>query len=169
MTTTDNASIEGVRIESGPRRFAIPLICLAQLMATLDVTIVNLALPAVQRDLGLSNAGLAWVIDAYTLAYAGLLLVGGRTGRPDRPPPHADARHRGVHPGVVDRRPGRRRQRPAGGPRPAQGIGAALATPTTLSLITTLTGRVRSGPRRWWRTGPWPGSASRSVSSSAAC
>ena len=39
--------------------FALPLICAAQLMATLDVTIVNLALPAIQQDLRLSNAGLA--------------------------------------------------------------------------------------------------------------
>src|SRR6188768_2185587 len=62
------------------RSLALLLICVAQLMATLDVTIVNLSLPSVQAALDLSNAGLAWVVDAYTLAYAGLLLVGGRAG-----------------------------------------------------------------------------------------
>ncbi|MEV0459181.1 hypothetical protein [Catellatospora methionotrophica] len=51
---------------------ALPLICTAQLMATLDVTIVNLALPAIQAEFTMSNASLAWVIDAYTLAYGGM-------------------------------------------------------------------------------------------------
>nr|BFE81791.1 hypothetical protein GCM10020093_043920 [Planobispora longispora] len=76
MTAVNVLGASGKRLSA----FAIPLICTAQLMATLDVTIVNLALPAIQRELALSNAGLAWVIDAYTLAYAGLLLLGGRAG-----------------------------------------------------------------------------------------
>jgi EmrB/QacA subfamily drug resistance transporter len=134
-------------VEKGARRlsvFAIPLICAAQLMATLDVTIVNLALPAMQRDLGLSNAGLAWMIDAYTLAYAGLLLVGGRTG-------DLIGRRRTLTIGIflftaaslvggLADDPGLLLAARAG-----QGIGAALATPTTLSLITTL---FPAGPAR---------------------
>jgi EmrB/QacA subfamily drug resistance transporter len=126
------------------RRFAVPLICMAQLMATLDVTIVNLALPAVQRDLDLSNAGLAWVIDAYTLAYAGLLLVGGRAG-------DLLGHRRTLMIGIstftaASLLAGLATE--AGtllAARALQGIGAALATPTTLSLITTLT---PAGPRR---------------------
>src|SRR6187401_777665 len=82
MTARPAHDLAGATRDSRPglRRWALPLICVAQLMATLDVTIVNLSLPSVQSALHLSNAGLAWVIDAYTLAYAGLLLVGGRMG-----------------------------------------------------------------------------------------
>ncbi|MEV0590576.1 MFS transporter [Nonomuraea cavernae] len=117
--------------------FALPLICTAQLMATLDVTIVNLALPAVQREFGLSNSGLAWVIDAYTLAYAGLLLLGGRAGDL--------AGHRrtlmiGIFVFTASSLLGGLAQ-DSGlllAARAGQGVGAALATPTTLSLITTL-------------------------------
>ncbi|GGO72136.1 MFS transporter [Nonomuraea cavernae] len=117
--------------------FALPLICTAQLMATLDVTIVNLALPAVQRELGLSNSGLAWVIDAYTLAYAGLLLLGGRAGDL--------AGHRrtlmiGIFVFTASSLLGGLAQDSTLllAARAGQGVGAALATPTTLSLITTL-------------------------------
>jgi EmrB/QacA subfamily drug resistance transporter len=125
-------------------RFAIPLICVAQLMATLDVTIVNLALPAIQRDLGLSNAGLAWVIDAYTLAYGGSLLVGGRVG-------DLVGRRRTLMVGIavftLASLVGGFAQ-DAGvllAARAGQGIGAAMATPTTLALITTL---YPAGPAR---------------------
>ncbi|WP_043627068.1 MFS transporter [Nonomuraea candida] len=52
----------------------------AQLMVVLDATIVNVALPSLQRDLGLSTGNLSWVINAYTLAFGGLLLLGGRVG-----------------------------------------------------------------------------------------
>ena len=118
-------------------RLAIPLVCVAQLMATLDVTIVNLALPAIQADLGLSNAGLAWVIDAYTLAYAGLLLVGGRTGDLIG---HRRTLMLGILVFTLASLLGGLAQDPALllAARAGQGMGAALATPTTLSLITTL-------------------------------
>jgi EmrB/QacA subfamily drug resistance transporter len=106
-------------------------------MATLDVTIVNLALPDIQQDLALSNAGLAWMIDAYTLAYAGLLLVGGRTG-------DLIGRRRTLMTGIALFTLSSLVGGLAGDPalvlaaRVGQGIGAALATPTTLSMITTL-------------------------------
>ncbi|MGW3007941.1 MFS transporter [Streptomyces sp. NPDC001219] len=54
------------------------VIALAQLMVVLDATIVNIALPSAQRDLGMSDANRQWVITAYTLAFGGLLLLGGR-------------------------------------------------------------------------------------------
>nr|WP_308460820.1 MFS transporter [Streptomyces sp. Ru71] len=54
------------------------IIALAQLMVVLDATIVNIALPSAQRDLGMSDANRQWVITAYTLAFGGLLLLGGR-------------------------------------------------------------------------------------------
>src|SRR5205809_7382471 len=50
------------------------------LMIVLDQTIVNVALPSIRRDLGFSQAGLAWVVNAYLIAYGGLLLLGGRLG-----------------------------------------------------------------------------------------
>src|SRR6266581_2910756 len=59
---------------------ALMVIAGAQLMVVLDVTIVNVALPHIQAGLGFSRTGLAWVIDAYTLAFGGLLLLGGRAG-----------------------------------------------------------------------------------------
>ena len=126
------------------RPLALPLICIAQLMATLDVTIVNLSLPSVQSALGLSHAGLAWVIDAYTLAYAGLLLVGGRMG-------DLLGHRRTLMAGIALFTVSSAVAGLAQGPgvllaaRAGQGLGAALATPTTLSLITTL---VPAGPRR---------------------
>ncbi|MGW2389801.1 MFS transporter [Streptomyces lydicamycinicus] len=54
------------------------VIAIAQLMVVLDATIVNIALPSAQRDLGMSDANRQWVITAYTLAFGGLLLLGGR-------------------------------------------------------------------------------------------
>ncbi|MBB4923565.1 EmrB/QacA subfamily drug resistance transporter [Kitasatospora kifunensis] len=64
-----------------PRRWrALAVIALAQLMIVLDVTIVNIALPSAQHDLGISNGNRQWVVTAYTLAFGGLLLLGGRVG-----------------------------------------------------------------------------------------
>ncbi|MEU2725725.1 MFS transporter [Streptomyces smyrnaeus] len=62
-----------------PRRWsALWFICLAQLMVVLDVTVMNIALPSVQHDLGFSDGSRQWVITAYSLAFGGLLLLGGR-------------------------------------------------------------------------------------------
>jgi EmrB/QacA subfamily drug resistance transporter len=54
------------------------LVCLAQFMVILDVSIVNVALPAIRDGLGFSTTGLQWVINAYTITFAGFLLLGGR-------------------------------------------------------------------------------------------
>jgi EmrB/QacA subfamily drug resistance transporter len=56
------------------------LICLAQFMVVLDATIVNVALPSIQKDLGLGEANLQWIVNAYTLVFGGFLLLGGRAG-----------------------------------------------------------------------------------------
>jgi EmrB/QacA subfamily drug resistance transporter len=62
-----------------PRRWrALFVIAIAQLMVVLDGSIVNIALPSIQEDLGISDADRQWVITAYTLAFGGLLLLGGR-------------------------------------------------------------------------------------------
>jgi EmrB/QacA subfamily drug resistance transporter len=62
-----------------PKRWrALAVIAVAQLMIVLDATIVNIALPTAQKDLGISTADRQWVVTAYTLAFGGLLLLGGR-------------------------------------------------------------------------------------------
>ena len=67
---------------AAPRRLglALAVIATAQLMVVLDATIVNVALPHIQTALGFSGTGLEWVVNAYALAFGGLLLLGGRTG-----------------------------------------------------------------------------------------
>jgi hypothetical protein len=59
---------------------ALVVIASAQLMVVLDATIVNVALPHVQRALGFSGSGLEWVVNAYAVTFGGLLLLGGRAG-----------------------------------------------------------------------------------------
>ena len=62
-----------------PRRWmALGIIAVAQLMIVLDASIVNIALPSAQRELGITDADRQWVVTAYTLAFGGLLLLGGR-------------------------------------------------------------------------------------------
>lgn len=60
------------------RWVVLGLLCTAQLLVVLDGTIVNIALPAIQRDLGFSNAALQWVVNGYLVAFGGLLLLSGR-------------------------------------------------------------------------------------------
>ncbi|MGA2758260.1 MAG: MFS transporter [Solirubrobacteraceae bacterium] len=62
------------------RWLALIVVCLAMLMNALDATVVNVALPKIQHDLHFTQAGLAWVIDAYLVAFAGFLLMSGRLG-----------------------------------------------------------------------------------------
>ncbi|WP_431045934.1 DHA2 family efflux MFS transporter permease subunit [Streptomyces sp. P1-3] len=115
---------------------ALVVIAAAQLMVVLDATITNIALPSIQTDLGVSDSGLAWIVNSYALAFGGLLLLGGRAGDLF----------------------GRRRMFQAGiavftlasllgglapnealliGARVLQGVGAALAAPSALALIAT--------------------------------
>ncbi|ONH56140.1 MFS transporter [Frankia sp. CcI49] len=67
--------------EAGPPRWlALIVLCAAMLMVILDGTIVTVALSAIQDDLGFSESGLAWVVNAYLVAFGGLLLLAGRVG-----------------------------------------------------------------------------------------
>src|ERR1700748_187987 len=59
---------------------ALVVLCTGMLMIVLDMTIVNVALPSIQASLGFSQANLAWVVNAYLIAFAGLLLLAGRLG-----------------------------------------------------------------------------------------
>ncbi len=118
------------------RWFALVLLCATQFMVVLDFSIVNVALPSIQRDLGFSQPNLQWVISAYALTFGGFLLLGGRA---------ADLF-------------GRRRVLMAGlglfslaslvgglaqlqwvliGARAFQGLGGAIISPAALSILTT--------------------------------
>ncbi|MEA2335640.1 MAG: hypothetical protein QOG40_2130, partial [Solirubrobacteraceae bacterium] len=57
------------------RWLALYVLCTGVLMIVLDVTVVNVALPSIQTDLGFSGSGLAWVVNAYLIAFGGLLLL----------------------------------------------------------------------------------------------
>src|SRR6202171_676144 len=67
------------------RWIALLILCAGFLMIVLDMTIVNVALPSIKNDLGFSQASLAWVVNAYLIAFAGLLLLAGRLGGPFGP------------------------------------------------------------------------------------
>src|SRR3954465_6396191 len=72
ISTTENAS---------RRKWMAPVVvCLGQLMMVVDLTIVNVALPVVQRDLRFSQADLTWVVNAYLISYGSFLLLAGRLG-----------------------------------------------------------------------------------------
>lgn len=126
------------------RWWALAVIATAQLMVVLDATIVNIALPSAQRDLGLTNGNRQWVITAYTLAFGGLLLLGGRI---------ADlvGRKRTFIIGLIGFAAASAIGGAAQGPemlfaaRALQGIFAALLAPSALSLLTTT---FTSGPER---------------------
>src|SRR3981189_1632909 len=62
------------------RWIAVYVLCAGVLMIVLDVTVVNVALPSIQSDLGFSQSSLAWVVNAYLIAFGGLLLLAGRFG-----------------------------------------------------------------------------------------
>src|SRR3712207_8259347 len=62
------------------RWLALYVLCVGMLMIVLDVTVVNVALPSIQDDLGFTQSSLAWVVNAYLIAFGGLLLLAGRLG-----------------------------------------------------------------------------------------
>jgi EmrB/QacA subfamily drug resistance transporter len=112
------------------------LICLAQFMVVLDATIVNVALPSIQTDLHLSDGGLQWIVNAYTLVFGGFLLLGGRLG-------DLLGRKRLFLVGLVVFTGASLLDGLAGsegmliGARALQGLGAALISPAALSIIST--------------------------------
>src|SRR4051794_6188322 len=112
------------------------LVCLAQFMVVLDATIVNVALPSIQKDLGLSEANLQWIVNAYTLVFGGFLLLGGRAG-------DLLGRKRLFLVGLVIFTGASLMNGLAAnsamliGFRALQGLGAALISPAALSIIST--------------------------------
>jgi EmrB/QacA subfamily drug resistance transporter len=67
-------------MKTSSRWVALVVLCVAELLVTIDNTIVNVALPSLARQLSASTSGLQWVVDAYTLVFAGLLLAAGHVG-----------------------------------------------------------------------------------------
>jgi len=120
-----------------PRRWkALAVLAVAQFMVVLDASIVNVALPSIQTDLGFSESGLQWVVNAYTLMFGGFLLLGGRA---------ADlfGRRRVFMIGLIVFSAASL----VGGfatssgwlivARGVQGLGAAIVSPAALSIVTT--------------------------------
>ena len=133
-----------------PDGAVLALACLGQFMVVLDVSVVNVALPSIRGDLDFSGTGLQWIVNAYTIAFAGFLLLGGRA---------ADLL-------------GQRRVFSAGlalftlaslvggfaetrgmlvSARAVQGLGAAIMSPATLTMLTTtFTGAARAKALGAW-------------------
>ncbi|GLX92061.1 MFS transporter [Herbidospora sp. NBRC 101105] len=129
----------------------IVLACLGQFMVVLDVSIVNVALPAMRAELGFTETGLQWVVNAYALTFAGLMLLGGRA---------ADlfGRKRVFLTGVSVFALASLLGGLAADPglliaaRVLQGVGAAVLAPTTLTILTTT---FSEGPRRTAAISAW--------------
>jgi MFS family permease len=148
-----NGAESAVRQVRPSANAVLAIVAVAQFMVVLDASVVNVALPSIQRDVGFSEQSLSWVLNAYTLLFGGFLLLGGRA---------AD-------------RLGRRRLFMAGMAlfagasfacglsqseatlliaRGVQGLGGAMVSPAALSIILTTfrraasaTGRSASGAR----------------------
>ncbi len=112
------------------------LVCLAQFMVILDATIVNVALPSIQKDLGISESSLQWIVNAYALMFGGFLLLGGRAG-------DLIGRKRVFVAGLVLFTTASLLCALAPNEtwlivsRGVQGLGAALVSPAALSIVTT--------------------------------
>ena len=133
----NEAKLTSATAPDSRRWWALALLCGAFFMVILDAAIVTVALPSIQADLGFSAQGLQWVVSAYALTFAGLLLLGGRA---------ADllGRRRVFMVGVVVFTGASLlcglawSDKALIGARALQGIGAAIMTPTALSIIMTL-------------------------------
>ncbi|MDQ6744722.1 MAG: MFS transporter, partial [Actinomycetota bacterium] len=151
-TPPRSAIAAGSPAGAGPRlRATLLLCCLAQFMVILDVSVVNVALPAIRGGLHFSEQNLQWVVNAYTVTFAGFLLLGGRA---------ADLLGRrrvfvsglalfalaSVAGGLADS------QGVLIGARAVQGLGGAVIAPASLSILTTT---FTDGPARNRAVGVW--------------
>jgi EmrB/QacA subfamily drug resistance transporter len=136
-----NATAADSHFESAPEArqpwAALALLCVAQFMVVLDITIVNVALPSIGRSLEFARADLQWVVTAYVVCSGGLLLIGGRAG-------DLFGRRRMFLAGLFLFTAASLADglAPSAGfliaSRALQGVGAAMLTPSALSLVTTI-------------------------------
>jgi EmrB/QacA subfamily drug resistance transporter len=80
VMTSSITTTSSMKTADRQRWIALVVLCVGMLMIVLDATIVNVALPSIQGDLGFSQSNLAWVVNAYLIAFGGLLLLAGRLG-----------------------------------------------------------------------------------------
>ncbi|HEX5594592.1 MAG TPA: MFS transporter [Micromonosporaceae bacterium] len=133
MAAAGAGPADAFRLQRRPG-LVLTIVLICQTMFILDTNVVNIALPDIQRDLGFSAAGLSWVLNAYMLAFGGLLLLGGRAG-------DILGQRRALIGGVVVFTVASLAGGLATSPemllaaRAGQGIGAAVAAPTVLAFI----------------------------------
>ena len=135
--------------EQNRKWWTLGSMCFALFMIMLDNTVVNVALPSIQSDLGASLSALEWTINAYTLDLRRAARHGRAAGRHLRPPPRVPVRRRRVRALLRDGRPRAERDLSLVVSRAVQGIGAAFMMPATLSIITNAfpAARARQGDR----------------------
>ncbi|MFF4057780.1 MFS transporter [Streptomyces sp. NPDC001668] len=151
--------LEAADLARGPRRtrpappawLVVALACAGQFLVVLDVSVVNVALPSVRADLGMSESGLQFVVNAYSIAFAGFMLLGGRAG-------DLYGRKRMFLVGLglftaASLAGGLARQgSELLAARAAQGLGAAVLAPATLTIVTSA---VPEGPARARAIATW--------------
>jgi EmrB/QacA subfamily drug resistance transporter len=139
------------------------VVCLGQFMVVLDISIVNVALPSIQTTLGFTASGLQWVVNGYTLAFAGFLLLGGRAG-------DIFGRRRmfllglGMFTAASFLGGFAQTQTMLIGARALQGLGGAVLAPATLTILTTT---FAEGPARARALGVWTAVAAAGASAGA--
>jgi EmrB/QacA subfamily drug resistance transporter len=151
MRASDAPAIEVSPGRTVPPWLVLAIVLIGQFMVVLDASIVNVALPSIQRDLHFSTSGLQWIVNAYTLTFAGFLLLGGRA---------ADLYGRrkvflvGLTVFTVSSLLGALAQDQAWliTARAVQGLGAAILAPATLTILTS---SFAEGPARAWALGAW--------------
>ncbi|MFF1573643.1 MFS transporter [Leifsonia sp. NPDC058292] len=135
-TVSGAATAPGARPVSSRRWWTLVTVALAQLMVVLDSTVVNIALPSAQADLGFSNGDRQWIVTAYSLAFGSLLLLGGRIS-------DLIGRKRAFIIGLIGFAGASALGGAAGtfgmlvGARALQGVFGALLAPTALAVLTT--------------------------------
>ena len=163
MRGDDATAIEIRPGRTVPSWLVLGIVLIGQFMVVLDASIVNVALPSIQRDLHFSTSGLQWIVNAYTLTFAGFLLLGGRA---------ADLYGRrkvfliGLTLFTVSSLLGGLAQNQAWliTARALQGLGAAILAPATLTILTS---SFPEGPARAWALGAWSAVSSAGASAGA--
>ncbi|WP_434092599.1 MFS transporter [Streptomyces griseorubiginosus] len=151
LEAPDVAHVSGRSRPAPPAWLVVALACAGQFLVVLDVSVVNVALPSIRADLGMSGTGLQWVVNAYSIAFAGFMLLGGRAGDL-----YGRKRMFLVGLGLFTGASLAGGLAEGGGQlllaRAAQGLGAAVLAPATLTIVTSA---VPEGPARARAIATW--------------